>query len=76
MLCNLASPCPSVIDSSGKRRPHMFRVVLSHSRKGYCEVVWRQRTNELLRCLENAFWHFGGVPKRLFIDNLKAAVRK
>lgn len=27
----------------GKRkRPHLFRIVLSHSRKGYSEVVWRQ----------------------------------
>ena len=24
--------------------------------------------------LENAFWHFGGVPKRIVLDNLKAAV--
>jgi hypothetical protein len=26
--------------------------------------------------LENAFWHFGAVPKTLVIDNLKAAVSK
>ncbi len=25
-------------------------------------------------CLENAFWHFGGVPRRVVLDNLKAAV--
>ncbi len=24
--------------------------------------------------LENAFWHFGGVPKTVVVDNLKAAV--
>src|SRR6185437_3589814 len=29
----------------GKRkRPHLFRMVLSHSRKGYSEVVWQQTT--------------------------------
>ena len=29
----------------GKRtRPHLFRIVLSHSRKAYSEVVWRQAT--------------------------------
>jgi transposase len=48
----------------GKRkRPHLFRVVLSHSRKGYSEVVWRQTTESFIRCLENSFRHFGGVPK-------------
>jgi len=59
----------------GKRkRPHLFRVVLSHSRKGYSEVVWRQTTESFIRCLENAFRAFGGVPKTLVIDNLRAAV--
>ena len=28
-----------VIWTAGKRRPHLFRAVLSHSRKGYTEVV-------------------------------------
>ena len=59
----------------GKRkRPHLFRIVLSHSRKGYSEVVWRQTTESFIRCLENAFRYFGGVPKTLVIDNLRAAV--
>jgi len=39
-------------------------------------VVWRQSTEDFIRSLENAFWHFGGVPKTLVIDNLKAAVTK
>lgn len=61
----------------GKRkRPHAFRIVLSHSRKAYSEVVSRQSTEEFIRCIENAFWHFGGVPRTLVIDNLKAAVTK
>ena len=58
------------------RRPHLFRVVLSYSRKAYSEVVWRQTTEEFIRCIENAFHHFGGVPKTLVIDNLRAAVTK
>jgi transposase len=57
-----------------RRRPHVFRVVLSHSRKGYSEVVFRQTTDAFLMCLENAFWHFGGVARRIVLDNLKAAV--
>jgi hypothetical protein len=37
---------------AGKRkRPHLFRIVLSHSRKGYSEVVWQQTTESFIRCL-------------------------
>jgi transposase len=61
----------------GKRRKtHLFRIVLSHSRKGYSEVVYRQTTDDFLRCLENAFRHFGGAPRRVILDNLRAAVTK
>jgi len=59
---------------SGRRRCHVIRVVLSYSRKAYSEVVYHQTTEEFLRCLENAFWYFGGVPQIIVIDNLKAAV--
>lgn len=65
------------IESDGKRkRPHVFRVVLSHSRKGYSEVVWQQTTESFIRCLENAFRYFGGVPHTVVIDNLRAAVTR
>jgi transposase len=66
-----------VVSLDGKRRKtHVLRVVLSHSRKGYSEAVLRQTTDDFLRCLEDAFRHFGGVPRRLVLDNLKAAVTK
>jgi transposase len=65
----------AVLRPEGKRRrPHVFRVVLSFSRKAYSEVVYHQTTENFLRCLENAFWYFGGVPQTIVIDNLKAAV--
>jgi len=57
-----------------KRRPHVFRIVLSYSRKAYSEAVWRQDTETFIRCLENAFRRFDGVAKTLVPDNLKAAV--
>ena len=44
-----------VITTEGKRRrPHLFRIVLSHSRKAHSEAVFRQTTDDFLRCLENA----------------------
>ena len=65
-----------VIGKNGRRRrTHVLRVVLSHSRKGYAEVVFRQTTDDFITALENAFWHFGGVPKTVVIDNLRAAVK-
>lgn len=66
-----------IVDESGKmRRPWLFRMVLSYSRKGYSEVVLRQNTESFLRSLENAFRGFGGVPTLINVDNLKAAVLK
>ena len=66
-----------IFGPDGKRRKtHVFRIVLSHSRKAYSEAVYRQTTDDFLRCLENAFRHFGGVPARVVLDNLKAAVKQ
>ena len=66
-----------IVDAEGRRkRSWILRVVLSHSRKGYCEAVFRQDSESFLRCMENAFRHFGGVPQTVVIDNLKAAVIK
>ena len=65
-----------VIEKGKRRRPHLFRLVLSHSRKGYAEATWRQTTESFIRAIENAFLHLGGVPARLIIDNLKAGVSR
>lgn len=63
-----------VIEEGKRRRPHLFRAVLSYSRKAYSEVVWRQTSESFLRCLENAFRYFGGVTATVVPDNLKAGV--
>jgi transposase len=68
---------PMVPTAEGrKRRTWIFRMVLSYSRKAYSEAVFRQKTETFLRCLENAFRHFGGVSATVNLDNLKAAVLK
>lgn len=64
---------PLIVDGK-RRKTHVLRIKLSHSRKAYSEAVDRQTTDNFLRVLENAFQHFGGVPQTLVIDNLKAAV--
>jgi len=68
---------PTLVSPEGKRaKTWVFRIVLSHSRKAYSEVVRRQDTETFIRCLENAFRHFGGVSLTVNLDNLKAAVLK
>lgn len=57
------------------RRSHVFRCVLSYSRKGYTEAVFKQDTESFIRTLENAFWTLGGVAKRVVFDNAKCAVK-
>lgn len=63
-------------DSGRARKVHVLLVSLSHSRKPYVEAVLRQTSESFIRCLENAFRYFGGVPQRLCPDNLGAAVKK
>lgn len=65
-----------VIENGRRKRPHLFRLILSHSRKGYSEVVWQQSTESFIRALENAFRAFGGVTQTVVIDNLRAAVTR
>jgi transposase len=65
-----------VVENDKRRRPHLFRAILSHSRKGYSEVVWRQTTETFIRCLENTFRSLGGVTRTVVIDNLRAAVTR
>jgi transposase len=71
---DFGSGAPLVGPDGKRRKTHVFRIVLSHSRKAYSEVTFRQTTDDFLRCLENAFHQFGGVPETLVIDNLRAAV--
>ena len=71
---DFGSGAPVIRPDGKRRRTHVFRIVLSHSRKAYSEATFTQTTEDFFRCLENAFAHFGGVPQTLVIDNLKAAV--
>ena len=52
----------------------VFACVLSNSRYAYYELVTDQRVETFIKCHENAFRFFGGVPQVVRIDNLKAGV--
>ena len=56
------------------RRSWVFVMVLGYSRHMFAKVVFDQRTETWLALHAEAFVAFGGVPKLLVPDNLKAAV--
>jgi len=51
-------------------------VVLVHSRHQYVHVTYSQRLRDVIDGLEDAWHFFGGVPRRVILDNLKPAVTK
>jgi transposase len=52
----------------------IFSARLRYSRKAYREIVFDEKTETFSSCHIHAFERFGGVPKRVTPDNLKAAV--
>ena len=56
------------------RKAWVFVMVLGHSRHQFSRVVFDQRTETWIRLHEHAFRFFGGVPRTIVPDNLKAAV--
>jgi hypothetical protein len=51
-------------------------MVLSCCRHSYEEPLWRQDHTSFIRAHENAFLDFGGVPRVVRLDNLKAGVAR
>jgi len=47
---------------------------MSYSRKDFYKKVYDQRVETFIECHLDAFKYFGGVPKYVRIDNLKAAI--
>jgi transposase len=56
------------------RRSWGFVMTLAYSRHQYVEFVFDQKVGTWLECHRHAFEFFGGVPQRVVIDNLKAAI--
>lgn len=56
------------------RKAWVFVMTLGHSRHCFCEIVFDQTIQTWLMLHVQAFAFFGGVPKVIVPDNLKAAV--
>jgi transposase len=67
-----------VFDRGSERRRIAWALVVTlvHSRHTYVHVGFAQTVGDLVDGLESAWEFFGGVPARVVLDNLKAAVSK
>ncbi len=61
-------------DAGRCRKAWAFVMTLSYSRHEYVEFVFDQTVATWCRCHRAAFEWFHGVPRRVVIDNLKAAI--
>lgn len=66
--------CGRVQVGSSMRKVSVFVAVLCYSRLVFIEFTLAQRKAEFYRGLVNALTFFGGSPRNLIFDNLKAAV--
>jgi transposase len=66
-----------MIDGQGdSRRAWAFVMTLSYSRHMYVEFVFDQTVETWLLLHQHAFEAFGGVPRKVVLDNLKAGIVK
>lgn len=63
-------------ETGQRRKAWLFVMTLSWSRHQFVAFVWDQTIETWLMLHRQAFQFFGGVPKRIVIDNLKAAIIK
>jgi transposase len=61
-------------DAKALRRAWVFVMVLGYSRHMFTQIVFDQKAETWLRLHVEAFRSFGGVPRTIVPDNLKAAV--
>jgi transposase len=66
--------CGTIEVGGRKRRLSAFVITLCYSRMVYLEFVLSEALEEFLRCHQNAFAFFGGCPRKLLYDNLRAVV--
>ena len=62
--------------TSERFKTWIFVCTLAWSRHQYAEIVRNQSVETWLACHRHAFEWFNGVPKKVRIDNLKAAITK
>ena len=64
----------SISVGSTRRRLSFLAMALCYSRQLYVEFTLAETLEHFLAAQQNAFACFGGVPRKMMIDNLKSAV--
>lgn len=78
MYIDFAGDKLEVVDEvSGEcRSVEILVAILPCSHYTYCEAVWSQCKEDLIKACENALHFYGGVPMAVVPDNLKSAVTR
>ncbi len=66
--------CKAIRIGETRRRVYVFVAVLCYSRMLYVEFTLNMKKEAFYRCIVHALEFWGGSPKRIIVDNLKAAV--
>ena len=64
----------ALLVGSTRRRLSFLVMVLCYSRQLYVEFTLAETLEHFLAAQQNAFISFGGVPRKVMVDNLKSAV--
>lgn len=63
--------------TTGKlQKTWFFLMTLAYSRHAFAEIVPNQKISTWQECHRHAFEFFGGVPRKIIIDNLKTAITR
>lgn len=52
----------------------LFLYVLSYSKKKYIALTFDRKQDTLFACLDDAFYHTGGVPEEIWFDHMRTVV--
>jgi len=53
---------------------HIFLYVLPFSKKKYLTLTFDRKQDTLFECLNEAFYHTGGVPEEIWFDNMRTVI--
>lgn len=53
---------------------NIFLYVLPYSKKKFITLTFDRKQDTLFQCLDDAFYHTGGVPQEIWFDNMKTVV--
>lgn len=60
----------------GLSKTWAFIMTLSSSRSSYYQLTYDQKIDTLIKAFQKAFSFFGGLPKRVKVDNMRTAILK